>query len=353
MKIVVDLASTNGGHKQTGLGMYTGQLFAALQKLAPQHEWVGLKNVQTDLPTPKRVWWDQVGLARQAKRWHPDVLFVPAFSAPIRYHGKKVMTVHDLHGKIMPEIFSRVSRWYWGTLLPRSAQSCQAILVPSQVVAQDVMKFLNIPREKICITGEGVHPEIHMLNNAQEMMKTLKELKLEHPFVLSVGTLEPRKNYPRLIEAFARAQRGDHELVIVGKRGWGTEEIDRMIEKFHLKDKVRLLDYVSTAQLAVLYNACTMFALVSQYEGFGLPVIEAMRCGAPVIISDRGSLPEVAGQAGIRVNPNDIIDITDKLNRVFGDELLRTKLQQASLNHSQIYSWERAAQLTLEVLERV
>lgn len=353
MKIVVDLAATNGGKKQTGLGVYAEQLFAALQQLAPQHEWIGLRTIQDDLATPQRVWWDQVGLARVASRLKPDVLFIPAFSAPRRYPGKKVMTIHDLNGLLMPEIFSRVSRWYWGSVLPRSAQDCQALLVPTQVIAEDVMKHLGVPREKITVTGEGVHPDIHLLNDAQGLMRVLNTLRLEHPFILSVGTREPRKNFPRLIEAFARSQRGDHDLVIVGKSGWGTQDIDAMIQKFHLASRVKLLDYVSTQELTVLYNTCTAFVLVSQYEGFGLPVIEAMRCGAPVIISDRGALPEVAGQAGIRVNPNDVIDITDKLNRVFQDELLRQKLQRASLQHSQVYSWERAAKLTLEVIERV
>lgn len=353
MKFAVDLAATNGGKKQTGLGVYTGQIFAALQKRAPQHEWVGITTIQTDLSTPKRVLWDQFGLAKETKKLRPDVLFVPAFSSPVRYHGKKVMTVHDLNGMLLPDIFSKVSRWYWGSLLPRSAKSCDAILVPSQVVAEDVMKLLHIPREKIHVTGEGIHPTIHLLEDAQVISRGLKELHLEKPFILSVGTLEPRKNYPRLIEAFARAKRGEHELVIVGKKAWDMEQIDRMIQKFHLKDKVRLLDYVTTEQLTVLYNACTAFALVSQYEGFGLPVVEAMACGAPVVISDRGSLPEIAGEAGIRVNPNDIIDITDKLNRLFSDELFRIKLQKASLAQSRVYSWDRAAQLTLDVLEHV
>lgn len=353
MRIAVDLAATNGGKKQTGLGIYTGQIFDALQRKGPQHEWIGIGEVQTDLSTPKRVWWDQVGLARATKKIRPDILFVPAFSSPIRYHGKKVMTVHDLNGILLPEIFSRVSHWYWGKLLPRSAQSCDAILVPSQVVAEDVMKHLKIPREKIHVTGEGVHPQIHLLNDVKLLVRGLKELKLDKPFLLSVGTLEPRKNYPRLIEAFARSRRGEHELVIVGKKAWDMENINRVIQKFHLQEKIHLLDYVTTEQLTVLYNACTAFALVSQYEGFGLPVVEAMACGAPVIISDRGSLPEIAGEAGIRVNPNDIIDITDKLNRLFSDELLRIKLQQESLNQSRVYSWDRAAQLTLEVLEHV
>lgn len=353
MRIAVDLAATNGGKKQTGLGVYTGQIFAALERLAPQHDWVGMTEVQTDLSTPKRVWWDQVGLARAAKQLRPDVLFVPAFSSPLRYHGKKVMTVHDLNGILLPDIFSRLSHWYWGSLLPRSAKSCNAILVPSQVVAEDIMHHLCIPREKIFVTGEGIHPTIHLIQDAKVLVQGLKELKLDKPFILSVGTLEPRKNYPRLIEAFARSKRGEHELVIVGKKAWDMEQIERMIQKFHLMEKVRILDYVTTEQLAVLYNACTAFALVSQYEGFGLPVVEAMACGAPVLISDRGSLPEIAGEAGIRVNPNDMIDMTDKLNILFSDELFRIKLQKASLNQSRVYSWDRAAQLTLDVLEHV
>ncbi|MEK7539785.1 MAG: glycosyltransferase family 1 protein [Patescibacteria group bacterium] len=353
MKFAVDLAATNGGEKQTGLGVYAGQIFSALQRKAPQHEWIGITQVTTDLSTPKRVWWDQVRLAHAAQKIQPDVLFVPAFSSPLRYHGKKVMTVHDLNGILLPKIFSHVSRWYWGNLLPRSAKACDAILVPSQVVAEDVMKHLHIPREKIHVTGEGIHPQIHLLEDAQVLVQGLKDMKLDKPFILSVGTLEPRKNYPRLIEAFARAKRGEHELVIVGKQGWDMENIQRMIQKFHLTDKVRLLDYVTTEQLTVLYNSCTAFVLVSQSEGFGLPVVEAMACGAPVIISDRGSLPEIAGEAGIRVNPNDIIDMTDKLNSLFSDELFRIKLQKASLAQSRVYSWDRAAQLTLEVLEHV
>lgn len=353
MKFAVDLAATNGGEKQTGLGVYTGQIFAALKRRSPQHEWIGITRVQTDLSTPKRVWWDQVGLKKAAKKIRPDVLFVPAFSSPIHYHGKKVMMVHDLNGILLPDIFSRGSRWYWGNLLPRSAKSCDAILVPSQVVAEDVMKYVHITREKIHVTGEGIHPDIHLLQDAKVLTQGLKEMKLDKPFMLSVGTLEPRKNYPRLIEAFARSKRGEHELVLVGKKAWGMNNIDQMIQKFHLQDKVHLLDYVTTQQLTVLYNTCTAFALVSQYEGFGLPVVEAMACGAPVIISDRGSLPEIAGEAGIRVNPNDVIDMTDKLNRIFSDELLRVKLQKASMAQSRVYSWDRAAQLTLEVLEQV
>lgn len=353
MNIVVDLASTNGGKKQTGLGMYASQLFAALKTAAPQHHWIGLQEVTKDLSTPKRVWWDQVRLPRAAKREKADILFVPAFSSPIRYHGKKVMTVHDLNGILLPEIFSRLSRWYWGSLLPRSAKSCDAVIVPSEVTANDVRKYLRLPDNKIHVIGEGVHPDIHLLDNAAILVAGLKEMNLHHPFILSVGTQEPRKNYPKLIEAFARSKRGEHELVIVGKASWGSADIHKMIEKFHLQNKVRLLDYVSTQQLTILYNACTAFVLVSQYEGFGLPALEAMRCGAPVIVADRGSLPEIVDAAGMLVNPNDITDIEEKINRIIADELLRIKFQHASVQRSQAFSWAEAARKTLQVLERV
>lgn len=353
MKIAYDLASVMGGKRVTGLGNYAGQLFRALQRVGPRHEWVGIEQVTTDLTTPRRIWWDQVGLARAAKKIRPDILYVPAFSAPIQYSGKKVMTVHDLNGLLFPELFSRLSRWYWGTLLPYSAKTCAAIFVPSEVVANDVHQHLHIPEEKIHVTAEGVHPDIQFVDEVSRIRRVLDELKLQAPFLLSVGTREPRKNYARLIEAFARSERGNHELVIVGKQGWGTQDIEAVMQKFHLQNKVRFLDYVTTEQLCILYNSCTAFWLVSLYEGFGLPIVEAMKCGAPVVVSDRGSLPEVAGSAGMRIDPYTIEDMTHKMNTLYVDVVLRKRLQQASLDRAQLFTWEKTAAATLAVLEHL
>lgn len=335
--------------QKTGYGAYVSCLWPEFQKYS-DIEWRPIRSIQKELRTPQRMLWDQVGLPLRACMDRDRLLFVPAFSCPILYPGKIVFTLHDIVGKLFAEHFSFSAKWYWKHLLPRSAHRATHIITISQNTKRDIVRELGIPEKKITVIPLAPHPRYREVRDPHGASRALERLNIRWPFILSVGTLEPRKNTERLVQAFATMRRSEERLVIVGKKSWAFPEITKHVARYQLEDKVIFLDYVSDDDLVWLYNMCTFFVFPSLYEGFGMPPLEAMACGAPVIVSRTSSLPEVVGDAGWYIDPYDVIDIKDKMQALLEGEHFQRKLRVQSLVRAQEFSWERTAAETVRVL---
>jgi glycosyltransferase involved in cell wall biosynthesis len=290
-------------------------------------------------------------LAAAVKR--PDILFVPAFSAPVLWPGKLVVTCHDLIGRLFPENFSRSAKLYWHDLLPYSLKHASHIITVSQNSKNDIIRLLNISPGKISVIPSAVDSAFKQCTDEEEIRKFRQRYNLPQPFCLAVGTIEPRKNLPFLVEAFARAKRDDHVLVIVGKKGWDTQALDRTVQRLHLSDRVKILEYVPEKDLAALLSTATALLFPSLYEGFGLPMLEAMACGTPVVASTASSIPEVAGTAALYADPKDNQAWTDCLSKIINDQALQERLRAQGLRRARQFTWERTAQQTLKIFHSV
>lgn len=307
--------------------------------------------VKKNLRTPTRILWDQVGVPLTAYAKRVDGLFVPAFSAP-HFGRPMVMTAHDIYGVLYPEQFSAAARWYWSRILPQSMKRAQHLLCISEHTKRDVMEHLGIPEDRITVTPLAAGTAFRVVEDMAWISQRLRELTVNGPFILTVGTREPRKNFARLLEAFAHASRGDITLVMVGKEGWDTQAMREKMQRYHLQGSVRCIDYCTEEQLVALYNACVFFVMPSLYEGFGLPALEAMACGAPVMVSHNSSLPEVVGEAGVLFDPHNVAEIRERMNMLLADTERRTAMRALSLERAAHFSWDATARTTLAVLER-
>lgn len=272
--------------------------------------------------------WYPLGLPRRARRSHLDVLHCPTFRAPPRSTVPLVVTVHDLAVLRFPDVFNRWTRTYSRLAVPRAVRAADAIIAVSEFTKRELVELLEAPEERI-----------RVIPNAPGEMFTPAGEAAEGEYVLSVGTLEPRKNLARLVEA---ARRERLELRVAGRRGWGRVDPDGA--------GVRWLGEVSDAQLAALYRGALCVAYPSLYEGFGLPVLEAMACGAPVVTSSGSATEEIAGGAAVLVDPRDPDSIAAGIQQALGR---REELARLGLERARQYSWEKVAADTLAVYREV
>ena len=212
---------------------------------------------------------------------------------------------------------------------------------------------MKIPESKVSVTPLAADPKFRPCQDQNEITRIKRTYNLPRPFCLAVGTIEPRKNLPFLVEAFARSKRNDHDLVIVGKKGWDTETLERNIQKLHLNERIKILEYVPEEDLVVILSSATALLFPSLYEGFGLPILEAMACGAPVVASTASSVPEVAGEAALYADPKDFSAWQAQISRVIADPNLRQVLRSKGLARAKSFTWENAALRTLEIFYKV
>jgi glycosyltransferase involved in cell wall biosynthesis len=290
-----------------------------------------------------------------------DLVHAPDFVLPPT-RARTILTIHDLSFLIYPQFAAQGMARYLSSAVPRSLRRADAILSDSSATSQDLERLLNIDPARVTLVYPGVAPRFGPLP-PQATEPVRRRLSLPERFVLFVSTLEPRKNLVRLIEAFAQvlqstdpilqpAIRNLH-LVIGGRRGWLYEEIFAAIERLHLNDRIRTLDFVDDNDLPALYNLAWVFAYPSIYEGFGLPALEALACGTPVLTANNSSLPEVVGDAALLVPAEDVGAIATGLAQLVADETLRSRLRSAGPLRARRYSWEQAAQQVLSCYRQV
>jgi glycosyltransferase involved in cell wall biosynthesis len=270
-------------------------------------------------------------------------------------HGvPTVLTVHDMIFKLFPEHQKRLNYWYLNATMPLYCQRASAIVTVSECSRRDLVAHYGVDPEKVTVIYEAAAREFRPASpTAVEAIR--RRYGLPEQFLIHVGTLEPRKNLTRLVEALQRL-RGEGLVVplwVVGGKGWLYDEFFRRLEGLDVRDAVHLAGYVPAADLPLLYSAATAAAVPSVYEGFGLPVLEAMACGTPVVASNSSSLPETGGDAARYFDPYDVDAMAEMLRAVWTDAGLRAEMRRRGLVQAAQFSWERAAEETMKVYEQV
>lgn len=318
---------------------------ADLTPLPPQWEW-------RSLPFPRL--WTHARLSWEMLRCPPDVLFVPAHVVPVCHPRRTVVTIHDLGYLHFPEAHRDASRRYLDWSTRWSVRAARRVIAVSRATRDDLVAKLQVPAEKIAVVPHGVGTAMRPTppDNVAEMRS---RLGIAPSYVLALGTVQPRKNLQRLIRAFAGVVAAGlpHTLVVAGQMGWLAEPIYAEVAARGLVNRVLFTGYVADADLPALYTGADALAFVSRYEGFGMPALEAMACGTPVVAADTSSLPEVIGDAGLLVNPEDEIAIAAALTRILSDSDLHAEYRIRARKRAAAFSWERCARETLAVLEEV
>lgn len=283
---------------------------------------------------------------------HPDVFHSPDFIPPAFGARRQIITVHDLNFLYYPEYLTADSRRYYRGQIRWAVQQADGISADSEHTRQDLIARLEVPPEKVRTIYLAANPLYRQKQAPEAVTQTLAGYDLPRGFLLFVGTLEPRKNVPALIEAYAglrREERVDLPLLLVGGKGWLYEEIFAAIEQQGVAGHVRHLSGVSDQVLAHLYHAAGVLALPSHYEGFGLPPLEAMHSGCPVVTSNRASLPEIVGDAGILLPPDDVPAWTEALAQVLSDSEQRAQMIARGYRQAAGFTWEQTAAQTLQL----
>lgn len=350
--------------KRVGIGEYAYELLKEFEKLKRKDiEFViYLKtNPLVDLPKQREGWkyrivrpskyWTQFGLPIDLfiHRPRPDVFFTPSHYAPRFSPVSCAISIMDVSYLKFPELFKEKDLYQLKNWTSYSAKKAKKIFTISNSSKNDIIREYGKKEKDVIVTYLGIKMD-DKNNNPQNLEE---KFEITKPYILFVGTLQPRKNIERLIEAFSKVPNEDVELVIVGKKGWLYENILSAPQKFGVSDKVKFLDFVKDEDLPVLYKNALCFVLPSLYEGFGLPVLEAMKYGCPVIVSNVSSLPEAAGDAALYVDPENVSDITEKIKKMIGDKNLREELRKKGYKQIEKFSWQKTASETLKVLEEI
>jgi len=318
------------------------------------------------IPFPRL--WTHLRLSWEMARRPPDVLFVPAHVLPLIHPRRTVVTIHDLGYYHEPEAHPPRQRAYLEWATRYNAQSASLIIADSAATKRDLVTVLGIAAEKIRVVYLGVDERFRPVSDAAQIAAVKQRYGIAGPYILYVGTLQPRKNLVRLVEAFGRIVRAldmgyegmnrfdanDPQrrlsLVLAGAKGWWYEDIFRAVLHMELAGQVIFPGYVKHDDLPALYSGAELFVLPSLYEGFGLPVLEAMACAAPVVAASVSSLPEIVGDAGVLADPTDDADIARAMIRVLMDPLRAADMRRRGLERARRFSWQRCARETLEVI---
>lgn len=308
------------------------------------------------IPLPRL--WTHVRLSGEVLRRPPDVLFIPAhvlpLGAPLVRHMRTVVTVHDLGYLRYPEAHTAAQRLYLRFSTIWSARAASHLIAVSAATRSDLVRLAGVSPASITVVHHGVAERFRQ--PVADPARARAIVGGDEPYFLYVGTVQPRKNLVRVIEAFANASRRLADagiapiLVIAGKRGWLSEGIAQRAAECGVAHRVRFVGYVADDDLPALYREALGFVFPSLYEGFGMPVLEAMACGTPVLTSNSSSLPEVAGDAALMVDPLDVGAIAEGLARLACDAALRQDLRQRGYQRAAQFTWDRCAEETLRVL---
>jgi glycosyltransferase involved in cell wall biosynthesis len=263
-----------------------------------------------------------------------------------------VLTIHDLVFRYLPEHHKPLNRWYLNLALPLYCRRASHIIAVSDCTRRDLVAAYDLPPEKITVIHEAADPCFRP-QSPEAVDGALARYDLPDHYLLFVGTVEPRKNLTRLLDAFevVHAEGLADGLVIVGKRGWLYDDFFARLERSSVRDVVLFPGYVPDEDLSAIYTGAQAFVLPSLYEGFGLPVLEAMACGAPVACSNTSSLPEIAGDVALFFDPHDVSAIVNILRRLLSDADLRKFLRQRGLEQAAMFSWNRVAAETRVVYD--
>lgn len=306
---------------------------------------------------PKRLWTRiALPLALYTTKQKPDLFFSPTHYIPRFSPVKRIVTIFDLSFLHFPEMFINKDLWQLTNWTKFSIENANHILTISNFSKKDIVEKYKVDKNKITVAYPGYDRTQFKIQNSKNKIDEIQtKYKIGDNYIIYIGTIQPRKNLIRLIEAVARVE--NISLIIVGKhqgegkKGWMYEEILQTPQRLGIEQRVKFLGFVPTEDLAYLLSGSIAFILPSLWEGFGIPVVEAMACGIPVIVSSVSSLPEVAGKAGLLVDPYSIDQIEQAIRVVIADKKLRQKYSKAALIQAKAFSWEKMAKTTLKVFE--
>ena len=365
------LLSPVPGYRQAGVSEYIDRIMRRLWVATPDDRWTvyvppGVTRALVEapanvtlrssrLPTTNplaRIWWEQLVAPAVLLRDRPAVLLCPLNVVPLLAPCPTVVTVHDL-AFLRFNLHKPAKRRYLSLLTRLSVKRATHVITVSEFTRREVLELLHVAPDRVTAITNG-RKEDFMPVAAAAVERFREQQGLPPRFLLSVGTLEPRKNMATLIRAYAQAKdRLDLPLLIGGGKGWLYDEMFALVHELDLAQAVRFIGFIPRDQLQLYYAAATAFVYPSLYEGFGLPLLEAMAVGTPVVTSDAGASIEVAGDAALIVPARDVAQMAEALVRITRDDELRAALRAKGLAQAQRFSWERAAQATLQVLRSV
>ena len=309
--------------------------------------------VLPDTSPPLRLLWEQTAFPLLAAQHKLDLLHSLHYTLPLAYPGRCVVTFHDLTFFLFPHLHTLPKRYIFRLFIHLSRRKAAVIIANSESTRQDAIRLAHVPPGKIHTTLLGVTPDFHPESNPAMLQAVRQKYGLPERFLLFVGLLEPRKNLPALLQAFASlpTQQPPVKLVIVGRQGWMYQQTLALVHSLGLAQQVHFTGYVDQADLPRVYNLAEMAVYPSTYEGFGLPVLEAMACGTPVITTAVSSMPEIAGEAGLLVPPGDVPALAQAIQRLLSDPLERQRRSALGLARAASFTWERTALQTLAVYQ--
>jgi len=354
-----------------GIGTYIRNLLRQLARIDRETDYV-LLSPQTDLdiaaqlgpnfrtvlePSPNYSLREQIHVPWVLRRERPDVFHAPHYVLPPAVPCRSVVTIHDCIHLMFPQYlpnkaayaYARVSMW-------AAVKRSNCILTVSEASKRDILHFFNVAPEKIVVVYNAIDDHFWLTPPEEEVARVRERYQLDHQFVLYVGNIKPHKNLVRLIEAFDELRRSGPEelkLLIIGDEISKLPSLRRAVHRHKLHKHVRFLGYVSDGTLRILYRLASLFVFPSLYEGFGLPPLEAMASGTPVVTSNQSSLPEVTGDAAVLVDPYDVSSIVDGMRRVLTDPVLAANLRRRGPERAREFSWPRSVQKIRAVYEQV
>ncbi|MBZ5555663.1 MAG: glycosyltransferase [Acidobacteriia bacterium] len=373
LRIGIDISRTIG--ESTGVGSYAASLVNALAEIDRTSEYLlypyfwecfppAFRSARAPSPSNFRVWTQDASLDKVRRRWlaqppdaaagNVDVVHSTAYTTPAFSHARLVVTVHDLSFITHPQFHTEANRSFCVRETGRAAKLAAMVIVPSQVTKQDLQRHFGVPDDRIAVIPEAAAAEFRPVDDASEIRAVLKKHRIDGDYLLFVGSIEPRKNLTGLLRAASGWLRAApaRQLVVAGPSGWLNDDVNRLVDELDIRDRVHFLGYVDREDLRALYAGARAFIYPSFHEGFGLPVLEAMACGAPVIASTAPAIEEIAAGAARLVAPDRVDDLRKAIEEVANDDGERARLRTLGLERAARYSWRETARQTLEVYRR-
>jgi glycosyltransferase involved in cell wall biosynthesis len=372
--ILAHLLNRRRGYRAAGISRHSANLVEALARLDGSDRFVAfvgpagapapagrpagagrLRYRVSRLPTVRplaRIGWEQLAAPLAAAGGRLDLLHGLAYAVPLLAPCPTVVTVHDLSFLRFPELFNRPNRLYLGAVTRLSVARAGKVIAVSESTRRELVELLGVPPARVEVIPNGLEPLFRPLPR-DEVERFRRARGLPERFVLHVGTLEPRKNIPLLVRAYARLRRQGvpHALVLAGGKGWRYEAVFAEVRALGLGlgEDVLFPGFIPFEEQPLWYNAAAAFAYPSLYEGFGLPPLESMACGTPVVVANSSSLPEVVGEAGLTVDSGDEAGLAAALGRLIEDGALRERLRGAGLERAKLFDWNDVARRTVAV----
>lgn len=360
-------------NKMEGFGWYTYEVVKRIVESHPEHEFIFffdraydqkfifsdnitpvVLNPQARHPILFKIWFE-FSISRALKKYKADIFFSPDGFLSLKSNIKQVNVIHDINFEHNPDDLPKNARKYLQKYFPKFARKAQHILTVSEYSKQDICSTYNIDQDKVTVAWNGAS-EVFMPISTEQKEELEKKYAQGNPYLLFVGALHPRKNVQRLIQAFEQMKLDDlnnpYKLIIVGE-----ELFSGALGSFTISDELRshisFTGHLKLKELALLMGGASVFTFVPYFEGFGIPLVEAMRCGTPILSGDKTSLPEVAGEAALYCDPFSIPDITEKLTTICNDPVLRDSLSKKGIERSHLFSWNTSAEKVWKVLQSV